>query len=515
MNAQVDEFPKTLISAVLDKQFIVVLAVIAFLAWQTQVLSATFRPGLRNVPGPWPAKFTSLWRVMFVYDGEAHEKYRKLHTTYGPIVRTAPNVVDISDPSAISAIYGINSKYLKSDFYSAFDVIYENDFMPSMFTTRSTDEHKALKRPVAQKFSMSSVKTLEYLVDPCSEIFSQAMKDLQGQVVDLGAWLQWYAFDVIGAMTFARRFGFMEQRKDVHRVISGIDLGLRVGGVLGQVPLLNRFSWRNKTVRNAFCYFSLPDPMAIVTKMVLDAVEAYDAEAATGNERADFLAFFRQQSKSSGEHMPQKELMNHLTNNLLAGSDTTGTSLRVVFYYLLKHPKCYQRLQEEVDHLDGSGKLSPVITYAESLQMNYLQLCLKEAMRMHPGVQFPLERIVPSGGAKICGQFMPEGTIVGVNAAVVHRDRQIFGEDADEFRPERWLCDEEKAKVMDRHLLTFGAGARTCIGKNISIMEMGKLVPQVLRQFHLEWASDEPAWKVETYWFSKQTGLLVRFRERS
>lgn len=299
MNAQVDEFPKTLISAVLDKQFIVVLAVIAFLAWQTQVLSATFRPGLRNVPGPWPAKFTSLWRVMFVYDGEAHEKYRKLHTTYGPIVRTAPNVVDISDPSAISAIYGINSKYLKvrghsstsfadqpkwrrgqefgrqkyrlmsfqSDFYSAFDVIYENDFMPSMFTTRSTDEHKALKRPVAQKFSMSSVKTLEYLVDPCSEIFSQAMKDLQGQVVDLGAWLQWYAFDVIGAMTFARRFGFMEQRKDVHRVISGIDLGLRVGGVLGQVPLLNRFSWRNKTVRNAFCYFSLPDPMAIVTKV--------------------------------------------------------------------------------------------------------------------------------------------------------------------------------------------------------------------------------------------------------
>lgn len=62
--------------------------------------------------------------------------------------------------------------------------------------------------------------------------------------------------------------------------------------------------------------------------------------------------------------------------------------------------------------------------------------------------------------------------------------------------------------------IQFGAGSRTCIGKNISLMEMGKLVPQVLRKFSLEWASDEPYWQVKTYWFAKQTGLLVRFKPR-
>jgi hypothetical protein len=46
-------------------------------------------------------------------------------------------------------------------------------------------------------------------------------------------------------------------------------------------------------------------------------------------------------------------------------------------------------------------------------------------------------------------------------------------------------------------------------------MEMGKLVPQVLRQFELEWASSEPHWKVHTYWFAKQSGLLVRMKLRS
>ncbi|ETS84381.1 hypothetical protein PFICI_02406 [Pestalotiopsis fici W106-1] len=516
MDAQVDESSKHLDFTIIHKQFIVGLAVISVLAWLLQSLFLACRDGLRDVPGPWPAKFTPLWRFMFVYNGEAHEKYRKLHAEYGPIVRTAPNVVDISDPSAIPALYGIGSILTKlacanqSDFYSTFDVIHEKDFMSSMFSTRSSNEHKAIKRPVAQKYSMSSIRTLEYLVDPCSEIFTNAMEELEGQVIDLGVWLQWYAFDVIGAMTFAKRFGFMEQRKDVKNVISGIDLGLRVGSILGQIPLLNCLSWRSKTIRNAFGHFSLSDPMDIVTKMVLEAVEAYDAEAATGNERGDFLAFFRQQSKSSGESMAQKELMNHLTNNLLAGSDTTAISLRAVFYYFLRNPQCYDKLQAEIDHYDDSGKLSPVISYTESLQMNYLHLVLKEAMRMHPGVQFPLERVVPSGGVKICGQFIPEGAVVGVNAAVIHRDRKIFGDDADEFRPQRWLCDEEKAKNMDRHLLTFGAGARTCIGKNISIMEMGKLVPQVLRQFQLEWASDEPEWKIQTYWFAKQTGLLLK-----
>ena len=80
---------------------------------------------------------------------------------------------------------------------------------------------------------------------------------------------------------------------------------------------------------------------------------------------------------------------------------------------------------------------------------------MKEAMRCHPGVSYPLERIVPAGGADFCGVHVNEGTIVGINPAVIHRDPTIFGEDAIEFRPERWLGpDEERIKFMDRHLMT-------------------------------------------------------------
>lgn len=84
------------------------------------------------------------------------------------------------------------------------------------------------------------------------------------------------------------------------------------------------------------------------------------------------------------------------------------------------------------------------------------QNCIKEAMRMHPGVQYPLERFVPKGGVELGGHFIPEGTIVGMNPAVIHRDKEVFGNDADEFRPSRWTEDGKSGdlKEMERSLLT-------------------------------------------------------------
>jgi cytochrome P450 len=79
---------------------------------------------------------------------------------------------------------------------------------------------------------------------------------------------------------------------------------------------------------------------------------------------------------------------------------------------------------------------------------------MKEAMRLHPGVGFPLERFVPDGGATICGVYLPAGTNVSVSAPVVHVNKDVWGEDADEFRPERWMeADADRIKIMDRNFL--------------------------------------------------------------
>ena len=86
---------------------------------------------------------------------------------------------------------------------------------------------------------------------------------------------------------------------------------------------------------------------------------------------------------------------------------------------------------------------------------NSSQAVIKEALRLHPGVSYPLERTVPDGGAVLCGKFVPSGTVVGIHAWVIHHDKSVFGEDAECFRPERWLdAEPEELKKMERGFLS-------------------------------------------------------------
>jgi hypothetical protein len=72
-----------------------------------------FKRGLHGLPGPFWARFTELYRVQMVAQGDAPRKYRDLHAKYGPIFRSGPNHVSISDPAMVSVIYGIKSKFYK------------------------------------------------------------------------------------------------------------------------------------------------------------------------------------------------------------------------------------------------------------------------------------------------------------------------------------------------------------------------------------------------------------------
>jgi cytochrome P450 len=79
---------------------------------------------------------------------------------------------------------------------------------------------------------------------------------------------------------------------------------------------------------------------------------------------------------------------------------------------------------------------------------------MKESMRMHPAVGFPLERYVPPEGVEISTLKIPGGTTISMSAPVVHMDRRIFGADADRFRAERWLeASSEQLKLMERSFL--------------------------------------------------------------
>ena len=94
------------------------------------------------------------------------------------------------------------------------------------------------------------------------------------------------------------------------------------------------------------------------------------------------------------------------------------------------------------------------MTFSEAQSLPYFQAVVKESLRMHPAVGLLLERFVPSGGVQIGDVFLPEGVVIGANPWVMARDRGVYGDDANQFRPERWLeADEKQLTLMERNFL--------------------------------------------------------------
>lgn len=176
-------------------------------------------------------------------------------------------------------------------------------------------------------------------------------------------------------------------------------------------------------------------------------------------------------------------------------------------YHLMKDQSKMQRAVEEIDAAWTDGKLSDPITDREArAHLPYMNAAIKEALRMHPAVGMLLERVVPVGGAIICGKQIPSGTIVGINPWVVHYDPEVFPE-PETFRPERWLKEvnsEAHFTLMERSFFAFGAGSRVCLGRHLSMIEMRKIVPQLLRKFEIRLQDSEAEWHVHTAWFTPQ-----------
>lgn len=210
--------------------------------------------------------------------------------------------------------------------------------------------------------------------------------------------------------------------------------------------------------------------------------------------------------------------------NLAAGADTTAAALRTIFYLSLKNPNVWKKLSQSVLAAPFAqlGSLQLPAPYSQTRAIPYLEAVVREALRLYPGNLFPQERVVPAGGLKLPdGRFVPEGTALGFNAYAMHRNKAIWGPDAEEFRPERFLRseDESEAAFNDRMRLyndsdlSFGAGSRKCIGMNLAMMEVYKTVATLVALFDFELATQKE-WTVKAELFPRARGILCRIHRR-
>ncbi|KAJ5197949.1 pisatin demethylase [Penicillium cinerascens] len=479
------------------------------------LLRNRFKHGLRDIPGPTAAKYTRLWKLHSVWKGDHHNTAIELHRKYGSLVRIGPKHVSVGDPDAIPVIYGLNKGFTKTAFYPIQCISWNKKPQMNLFSTRDERFHRDQKRPVANAYSMTSLLELEASVDSCTQIFLSQLRNFADRKasVDLGVWLQYYAFDVVGEITFAKKLGFLEEGRDIDGMIEAIQGMLAYASLCGQVPEMHPLLLGNPLFPilmpsmetwNQVLQFTLK---AINSRSSLHRDGELDAGEKGGGK--DMLSRWMDIHHTDPEKLSTRDVIVHLSTNVFAGSDTTAIAIRAVLYLLMRHPAVMTKVQAEIDSAASNQKLSDPVSYRESItHLPYLGAVLKEAMRLHPSVGLILEREVPKEGMFISGKQIPGGTIVGINAWVLHRDGQIFS-DPDSFIPERWIeSSPEALKEMEKSFFTFGAGSRTCIGKNISLLEMYKIVPQLLREFEIRLHSPEQEWKIRNAWFVQQEGLI-------
>ncbi|MCJ1404735.1 hypothetical protein MMC11_007961 [Xylographa trunciseda] len=181
-----------------------------------------------------------------------------------------------------------------------------------------------------------------------------------------------------------------------------------------------------------------------------------------------------------------QELRDGALDLLLAGRNTTASTLCWIIFFLARHSQVYERLRREVITEFGLSTSPAEINLQRLKSVKYLQWILNESARVQPGVplntrQCIHDTVIPRGGGADGSQpiALMKGDQIVINWYGMFHSKEVWGPDADEFKPERW----EKKESVGWEYTPFGRGPRVCIGQDFALAEIGYTVVRICQTF--------------------------------
>lgn len=202
------------------------------------------------------------------------------------------------------------------------------------------------------------------------------------------------------------------------------------------------------------------------------------------------------ESERDPEKMNDKYLRDIILNFMVAGKDTAAASLSWFLYMLCKNPLVQERIVQEIRDVTSSHeRTTDVNGFAQSIseealnQMQYLHAALSETLRLYPIVPLNM-RCAENDDILADGHRVKKGDNVYYMAYAMGRMTYIWGHDAEEFKPERWLKDGVFQQESPFKFISFHGGPRICLGKDFAYRQM-KIVSMVLLHFFRFKLADE------------------------
>ena len=357
---------------------------------------------------------------------------------------------------------------------------------PNQMSERNAKSHIHKQRNLAAGYTLSNIILSEPHIDRLLLLLQSRLDELsrEKQKVRWEHWLDYFAFDVVGEVTFSRQFGFLAEGRDIADAIKNQGILTHYLAIMAYFPWAHNYLLANPLIKK----LSLQPAMH-----VLDTCSAaIKTRSVNDSVRKDMIERWLEQLRNHPDRMENSEIFAAVVITVGAGADTISAALQAFIYYLLRAPSMLTRLRAELDAAD----LSPIPSFEQTQKLPILQACIKETLRFHGPIAVGLPRISPSpDGITICGRYFPPGIILSVHPYTIHFSSSIFGSDVDKFDPERWLRDARTAREMENHLIAFGSGYNQCPGQHLARIELYKTAALLLRDYDIHQVVEGQEWK--------------------
>ncbi|TKA75497.1 hypothetical protein B0A55_04648 [Friedmanniomyces simplex] len=406
------------------------------------VYNIYFHP-LARFPGRRIAAISPWWLYLQGMTRQPEEIFEKLHKEYqSPLLRIAPNELHIDDPAVYSTLYSQTSPFLKDPhFYAGFNA------PATAFTEANPSLHKERRKLIQGNFSKQTVqnagRTIQAKFDVMSAIIRRMGPD---DSINFHNALRWVTVDIISEFAFGDSFDLLQSIKE-----TSFETNFLKAFDLVATSVLHFTFWPIlRTITN-----SLPQALALRmsdevagfvafnNRVQLARRRFYDSER-EGKAKEDQPTIFDQL-----RGLTEQQSAAEAIDIMVAGSDTTATTLAIGTYQILSNSEIASKLNAELDGAIPDPTDMPDLQTLEKL--DYLTACCKESVRFAMATPGRLPRIVPpSPPFVVDGMVIPPGSVVRMSAHTMHYDQSIWGENAREFAPERWL--QANANTLDKYL---------------------------------------------------------------
>ncbi|KAK3387782.1 cytochrome P450 monooxygenase-like protein [Podospora didyma] len=449
-----------------------------WVAWRILIVLYNISPfhPLASFPGPKIAAVSYLYEAYYdwILAGRYGHTIREMHERYGPIVRINPDELHCSDPYFTDEIYA-GAGRIRDKWQHQLNIGSTGPMSVTAFSTVPHELARLRKAAMARFFSRKQMLKLESEVLDFAQLTTDKMLRFAGkEAFDVKEAFNCFTADIISQYCFGEPMGFVAQEGWTPNFATWVGSFFKgaymmrhnaIARKLAQaIPLIS--DYMGEDAKSAFRQMNVVIPGYV--KKALDNPN-------NGRLFADLV-----QSKV----LPESELsMFRLSGEgffmMIAGTETTAAIMTVITYWLLAKPALYERLMKDLEGITPWN-----LKWTELEQRPYMWALIQEALRMMPGVSHRAARIARDEDLAYTSQdgkvqyVIPRGTPIGMTSMINHWDKNLFPNPG-EFNPDRWLVDGQPNLKLQKFLIAFGKGSRSCGGEILAYCELYIMVALV------------------------------------